>query len=89
MHDRRVRPPNQQNRVVLVARDWHGEWHVLLPDDTTCVICDTLEEARRLAYLQAARTLACELIIRDAYHRVVDHEVIDWANAPAPSGAAS
>jgi hypothetical protein len=40
-----------------------------------------------LAYLQAARILPCELVIRDAYHRVVDHEVIDRASAPSRPGA--
>ena len=87
MHDRRVSPSKQRDRVVLVDRDWHGEWEVLLPDGRDCVTCDTLDDARRLAYLQAARIFPCELVIRDAYHRVVDHEVIDRASAPSRPGA--
>ena len=37
-----------------------------------CVVGETLNDARRLAYIDAARILPCELVIRDAYHRVVD-----------------
>ncbi|MBV8218545.1 MAG: hypothetical protein JO325_08765 [Solirubrobacterales bacterium] len=81
-------PLHHQDRVVLVDRDWHGDWEVLLPDGSTCVTCDTLDDARRLAHLQAARIRPCELVIRDAYHRVVGHEVIDRASAPLPRGAA-
>jgi hypothetical protein len=78
----------QQDRVVLVDRDCHGGWEVSLPDGGTCVICETLDDARRLAYLHAARTRPCELVIRDAYHRVVDHEIIERATAPARPGVA-
>ncbi len=81
-------PRKQQDRVVLVDRDWHGDWEVSLPDGRTCVTCETLDDARRLAYLHAARILPCKLVIRDAYHRVVDHEIIDRASAPARAGAA-
>jgi len=87
MHDRRM-STRKQDRVVLVDRDWHGDWEVLLPDGRTCVTCATLDDARRLAYRHAARIRPCELVIRDAYHRVVDREIIDRASAPAPPGAA-
>lgn len=78
-----------EHRIVWVDRDWRGDWQVLLPDGRTCVSCETLDDARRLAYLHAARMLPCELVIRDAYHRVVDHEVIDRAAMSAGSGGAS
>jgi len=87
MHDRRMSTRKQQGRVVLVDRDWHGDWEVSLPDGRTCVTCETLDDARRLAYLHAARILPCELVIRDAYHRVVDHEIIDRASATVRPGA--
>ena len=70
-----------------IDRDWRGDWEVSLLDGVTCVACETLDDARRLAYLHAARILPCELVIRDAYHLVVDHEIID--RAPASSSAAS
>jgi hypothetical protein len=38
--------------------------------------------AVRLTCMQARR-LVCELVVRDAYHRVIDHEVIDRAAAAA------
>ncbi len=88
MHDRRMSPRKLQDRVVLVDRDWHGDWEVSLPGGSTCVTCETLDDARRLAYLHAARILPCELVIRDAYHRVVDHEIIDRASALVRAGAA-
>ncbi|HUA72837.1 MAG TPA: hypothetical protein VMA96_17205 [Solirubrobacteraceae bacterium] len=47
--------------------------------------CETLDGARRLAYVHAARMFPCELVIRDAYHRVVDHEMIERGIAPARS----
>lgn len=81
-------PGESEHRVVSVDRGWHGDWEVTLPDGRTCVTCETLDDARRLAYLHAARILPCELVIRDAYHRVVDHEIIDWTGAPARPGAA-
>jgi hypothetical protein len=80
-------PNQQQHRVVCVDRDWHGDWSVSLPDGRTCVTCETLEDARRLAYLHAARILPCELVVRDAYHRVVDHEIIDRVTGATGPGA--
>jgi hypothetical protein len=78
-----------EHRVVWVDRDWHGDWGVSLPDGRTCVTCESLDDARRLAYLHAARILPCELVIRDAYHRVVERETIDRAGALVPPGAAT
>ena len=69
-------PSEQQHRVVCVDRDWRGDWEVSLPDGRTCLGCETLDDARRLAHLLATRILPCELVIRDAYHRVVDHEIL-------------
>jgi hypothetical protein len=41
------------------------------------VSCATLDDAKRVAYRRAADRPPCELIVRDAYHRVVDRELID------------
>ena len=46
------------------------------PDGRTAATCESLEDARRLARLSAARAKPCELIVCDAYHRVVEHEFI-------------
>jgi hypothetical protein len=37
---------------------------------------ETLDDARRVAYLCAAHRSPCELIIQDAYHRVLERELI-------------
>jgi hypothetical protein len=62
---------------VRVDRNQHGGWEIVLPDQTDHVICATLEDAKRIAHLCAAQRHPCELIVRDAYHRVLDHEYID------------
>lgn len=59
-----------------VDRRERGDWEVLLPDGRTHVICETLDDARRHARLVARRRHPCELVIRDAYHRVIDHEIV-------------
>ncbi len=37
---------------------------------------ETLEDARRIAYLIVAHAKSCELIVRDAYNRSIEHELI-------------
>ncbi len=63
-----------QVRVDLNAR---GGWDVALSDDSKPVTCATLEEARRVAYERAAHRRPCELIVYDAYHRVLHRELVD------------
>jgi hypothetical protein len=41
------------------------------------VTCETLDEAQRVAYLCAAHLHPCELVVRDACHRVLHREFID------------
>ena len=62
--------------AVRVDRTCHGRWEVLLPDGRSCIVCDTLDDARRQAQLYAGHGHPCELVIRDAYHRVIDRETI-------------
>jgi hypothetical protein len=38
--------------------------------------CPTLEGARRLAQVTAERCHPCELIVLDAYHRVLEYAVL-------------
>jgi hypothetical protein len=60
-------------RVDLSVR---GVWEVALSDRSDRVTCNTLEEAGRLAQSCAEKRRPCELIVRDAYHRVVHHQVV-------------
>ena len=46
---------------------------------------ETLDDARRVAYLCVAHMRPCELIVCDAYHRVVHHEFIN-GHGPAGTG---
>ena len=68
-----------------------GGWEIELPDQREPVTCETLEDARRMAYLCAARRHPCELVVHDAYHRVLHHELIAregdrGAHAPPAGG---
>ena len=51
-------------------------WEVALPDQAERVTCETQEEASPLAYRCATDRRPCELIIRDAYHRVLQRQAI-------------
>ena len=61
-------------RVDLSPR---GAWEVVLPERVDRLRCKTLEEASRVAHRLAAARRPCELIVHDAYHRVVEHELIE------------
>ncbi len=58
-------------KTVQVRRTAAGAWEVLFPDETDSAICETLSAARRVARRWAQDNPPSELIIRDAYHRVV------------------
>ena len=64
-------------RTVRVDPDPRGGWDVTVPDRPARWRCNTLDDARRQAFLCAARRLPCELVIQDAYHRVIDREIIE------------
>jgi hypothetical protein len=49
---------------------------VSLPGNQERIICATLESARRLAHVTAERSHPCELIVWDAYHRVLEYAVL-------------
>jgi hypothetical protein len=63
--------------TVRVDRTGRGAWAVAMPGQRGPVTCETLDDARRIAYLSAARRRPWELIVRDAYDRVLHREVID------------
>lgn len=63
--------------TVRVALNRRGAWEVATPDERERVTCETLDDARRAACLRAANRRPCELIVLDAYHRVLEREFIN------------
>ena len=73
--------------AIRVQRTLRGRWEVTVPGQRKGITCETLDEARRVAYLTVAHTRPCELIVHDAYHRVLDCELIDGNQIPPSSSA--
>jgi hypothetical protein len=67
---------NSSLPLIRVDMDGHGHWDVVSSDPETRVVCASLDDARRVAFGRAARR-RCELVVCDAYHRVVLHQVTD------------
>jgi hypothetical protein len=63
--------------TVRVDISVRGAWEVALSDPGERVTCETLEEANRVAYRCATDRRPSELIVCDAYHRVVHRELIN------------
>jgi hypothetical protein len=82
------RPARTPPITVRVQHHPRGRWEVLAPGQPGRISCETLEDARRIAYLSVAHAHYCELIIRDAYNRVTEHELIDGHDG-APTGSQS
>jgi hypothetical protein len=61
-------------RVLLNAR---GQWEVLTPHRLRPLRYNTLEEATRAAHAVASKEGPCELVVHDAYHRVVQTQHVD------------
>jgi hypothetical protein len=53
-----------------------GAWEVRLPGGTEHMLCPSLEEAVRIAQRCAADREGCELVVHDAYHRVLHRELV-------------
>jgi hypothetical protein len=69
---------NSQSPITLcIDPDGRGAWDLVISEDREHVSCATLDDAKRVAYRRAADRRPCELIVRDAYHRVIDRELID------------
>jgi hypothetical protein len=66
-----------QSATVCIDRNWRGQWEVGLDELTEQQRCATLDEARRVAHQMAAGRRPCELVVRDAYHRVIGRELIE------------
>jgi len=63
-----------------------GRWEVITADGRGRISCETLEDARRIAYLAVAHGKNCELIVRDAYNRIIEHELIE-RHQSGPTGS--
>ncbi|MFZ0382225.1 MAG: hypothetical protein WAL38_30655 [Solirubrobacteraceae bacterium] len=68
-------------RVLLNAR---GEWEVVSPHSLRPHRYSNLDEATRAAYAVAYRDGPCELVVHDAYHRVVHAQHVEPGS---PGGA--
>jgi hypothetical protein len=58
-----------------------GMWEVVVPGRGDRIVCATLQEAVRAGQRYAARRQPCELVVHDAYHRVVRREL----SSPSPA----
>lgn len=72
---------NQRLPLVRVDLASHGHWDVVSSDPEFHDICPTLDDARRVAFRRAAHRHRCELVVCDAYHRVVLHAVVEDSSA--------
>lgn len=63
--------------TVRVDHSGGGLWEIALSDQREPVVCKTLEEASRVADRCAAERRPCELVVCDAYHRVLRRELIN------------
>ena len=63
--------------TVRVSLNTRGQSEVVLPSRRRPLRCQGLEEAERVAYRFAARRRPCEIVVHDAYHRVLLREVIN------------
>lgn len=72
-----ARAPAGGTHTVRVVLNRCGEWEVALPGESELLTCDTLAQAQQLAYHCAASDRRpCEVVVFDAYHRVLHRESI-------------
>ncbi len=64
-------------RTVSVGRNRDGSWEITLPAKHEPISYLTLDEARLEAYRLAAHWHPYEIVMCDAYHRVVHRKLID------------
>ncbi len=64
-------------RVVYVNFDGHGKWTVALVPSADVARCSTFNDAARVGGRWAEqRRPDCELLVHDAYHRVVERPLV-------------
>ncbi len=71
-----VAMPEPNSTMISVERGRRGDWQVVVNDEHGPISCQTLSDAQWVAYLLAAERQPCQIVIRDAYHRVVERELI-------------
>lgn len=64
------------NPIINVGRALRGGWEVRLPDDDEKVICQNLEDAVHVGYRWAADGRGRELVVHDAYNRVIQRQFV-------------
>jgi hypothetical protein len=77
---------------ICVHADHRGGWEVRLPHDAEPLRCDTLDEAERAARRVAPATRRCDLVVHDAYERVLYRDVLEPQRpgfSPATAGASA
>jgi len=77
VHAQDKRTTRPASFTVCVQHHARGRWEVITADGRGRISCETLEDARRIAYLTVAHAKSCELIVRDAYNRIIEHELIE------------
>lgn len=60
--------------TINVDRTRRGAWEVRLPGDGKRLLCPTLDEAVRVGHRCAADREPSELVVHDAYYRVLHRE---------------
>jgi hypothetical protein len=61
--------------IVRVTPGRGRGWVIALPDQLESISCETRDDAERTARLLAEQRHPCELLICDAYHRVLHREL--------------
>ncbi len=64
-------------RTIRADLNRHGAWEITLPVQLDPINCKSLDEARHAACRFAAHWHPCEVVMFDAYHRVVHRKLID------------
>lgn len=60
--------------LIQIQRRRGNEWEVSIPSRHEQLICNSFQEAARRGYQLAAGEADCEMLVHDAYHRVVRRE---------------
>ncbi len=60
--------------LIQIQRRRGNEWEVSIPSRQQQVICQSFQEASRRGYQLAATEPECDMVVHDAYHRVVRRE---------------
>ena len=71
--------------LIQIQRRRGNEWEVSIPSRHHRVICNSFQEAAKRGYQLAASEAECDVVLHDAYHRVVRRERVrgDRARQPA------